>query len=256
MNPTNAQSDSARRWGAVAKYAAILGVGFVVAPYVFTAITGLFGLLIAGVLILGTWMVLPSVEAAAANLRLKLIKAEAAKNPVETLQNAYREEVLVLAEREKAVQRLNGQVRTFADKVSAIATRYGPNDPSYIKLSGDLKGMRQLAENRVLRLREARDALVKKAEAIQRASMIWDAAQAATAAQESSGLSEAEFFTQLRTETAIDAIQNSYNEALASLDTMLDIPRSTPIAADIKPEDMLAAQKADTATSASASRAK
>ena len=75
----------ARRWGVFAKYAALLVVGFAVAPFIWVAIGGLLGMIVAGVILLGTWMVLPAVEAAAANLRLKLIKGEASRNPVETL---------------------------------------------------------------------------------------------------------------------------------------------------------------------------
>ena len=51
--------------------------------------------------------------------------------------------------------------------------------------------------------------------------MIWDAAQAAAAARETSGLTEDEFFAKLRAETAFDSIQKSYNDALASLDSAL-----------------------------------
>ena len=61
--------------------------------------------------------------------------------------------------------------------------------------------------------------------------MIWEAAQAAAAARETSGLTEDEFYAKLRAETAFDAIQKSYNDALASLDTaMLEGPSADSIA--------------------------
>ena len=60
--------------------------------------------------------------------------------------------------------------------------------------------------------------------------MIWEAAQAAAAARETSGLTEDEFFAKLRTETAFEAIKKSYHDALASLDTaMLDGPSTAAI---------------------------
>lgn len=211
----------AKRWGAFAKYAALLGIGFVVAPFIWTAIGGLIGLAAAGAILVGGWMVLPVVESAAANMRLKLIKAEAARNPVETLQNDLRAKTVALDERKTAIQRLNGNIRTFGDKVDGIKAKYGDKDSGYIKLSADLADLKRISASRVEKWNEAMHQLERYAESIERAGMIWDAGLAAAAARESSGLSEEEFYAKLRSETAFDAIQNSYNEALASLDTML-----------------------------------
>lgn len=223
-SPTNSTIDPrARRWGIVAKYAALLGIGFFVAPFIFTAITGLIGLIAAGGIMLGTWMLLPAIEAAAANMRLKLIKAEAARNPVETLQNDLRQKTVALNERKTAIERLNGQIRTFADKVNEIRERYGAADSGYLKLNADLTDLRRVAAHRATKWKEAFAQLQRYEESIDRAAMIWEAGLAAAAARESSGLSEDEFYAKLRSETAFDSIQTSYNEALASLDTsMLD----------------------------------
>lgn len=220
MNPSSTDP-RAKRWGAFAKYGALLVVGFFVAPFIFTAITGVVGLAAAGGILLGTWMVLPALGNAAANMRLKLIKAEAAKNPVETLQNDLLAKTLQLEERKKAIERLNGQIRTFGDKVDAIKARYGADDSSYLKLRDDHADLKRVSAHRVEKWREANQQLVRYRESIERAGMIWDAGQAAAAARESSGLSEEEFYAKLRSETAFDSIQNGYNEALASLDTML-----------------------------------
>jgi len=215
----------ARRWGIIAKYAAILVVGFFVAPFVWVAIGGLVGMIVAGAIMLGTWMVLPAIQAAAANMRLKLIKGEASRNPVETLQNDLRDKTVALDLRKTNIEKLNGQIRTFADKVDGIRAKYGPNDAGYLKLSADLLDLRRISADRAEKWKVARAQLERYAEEISRANMIWDAAQAAAAARESSGLSEDDFYAKLRAETAFDSIQNSYNEALASLDSsMLESP--------------------------------
>lgn len=222
MSTTSTNIDPrAKRWGLFAKYAALLVVGFVVAPYIFTAITGLVGLIVAGVIMLGAWMLAPSVEMAARNLRLKLIKGEAKRNPVETLQEDLRAKTVALDERKTAIEKLNGQIRTFADKVDSIKERYGVQDSGYLKLAADLKDLKRVAASRADKWKQAHEQLVRYAEEIDRANMIWDAGQAAAAARETSGLSEEEFFAKLKAETAFDAIQQQYNEALASLDTSL-----------------------------------
>lgn len=225
MTSSTTLDPRARRWAFVAKGAALLGVGLFAAPFIWTAIGGLIGLIAAGLVMGVTWMVLPAIGNAAANMRLKLIKAEAARNPVETLQNDLRDKTVALNVRKTNIERLNGQIRTFADKVDDIKSHYGAGDSGYIKLSADLVDLRRVAAHRAAKWKEAKAQLDRFAEEIDRAGMIWDAANAAAAARESSGLSEDEFYAKLRTETAFDSIQNGYNEALASLDTsMLEDP--------------------------------
>ncbi len=211
----------ARRWGVFAKYAALLGVGFIVAPYVFTAITGLVGLIFAGLIMFGTWLMVPVIESAGQNLRLKLIKGEAARNPVETLNNELRRQMAALDERKTAVGRLNGQIGTFADKLDTIGEKYGKQDSAYLKLAAQLKDLKRVASNREEKWKLAFVQLKRFEQEIERASMIWDAAQAAAAAQESSGLTEADFMAKLKTETSLDSIMTTFNETLASLDTDL-----------------------------------
>jgi hypothetical protein len=210
-----------KRWGSFAKGAAILVFGFFVAPFIFTAITGLIGLL-AGLAIVGVaWTVLPAIEDKAKNMRLKLIKAEAAKNPIETLQNDYKQKSIELDNRKKAIEQLKARIRTFADGVNELGQKFGTDKPDYIKLLNDLKDLNRIQENRVATWKKAHKQLELYATEIDKAVMIWDISKAAAAARESSGLTEDEFYAKIKSETAFDSVQNGYNEAIASLDTML-----------------------------------
>lgn len=60
----------ARRWRFAIQAIATLVLGLVVAPYVWVAIGGLVGLLVAGIIVGTTWMLLPWLGDKAANLRL------------------------------------------------------------------------------------------------------------------------------------------------------------------------------------------
>ena len=227
MNPQLLNDPRAKRWGNVAKYGAILAVGFFAAPYVWVAIGGLLGLLAAFVLITAVWMSRQWVYAVAANMRLKLIKAEAAKNPVETLQEEYRREMVKLDTRKQNIEKLKAQTLTFEDKTEDMKAKYGADDAAYQKFSKDLVILNRIYENRCTLWRKARAELDLFKKEIDRAQTIWETAQAAAAAQETSGLTEEEFFAKLRTETAFDAIHNSYNQAIASLDTaLLETPQT------------------------------
>ena len=59
-----------------------------------------------------------------ANWKLKSIKAESRKNPVETLQSEYHRREESLQEQQKRVESFNGQVLTFESKMQAFGKQY------------------------------------------------------------------------------------------------------------------------------------
>src|SRR3954468_7808390 len=208
----------AKRWGVFAKYAALLGVGFVVAPYIFTAITGLVGLIVAAVILLLAWMLLPSVETAARNMRLKLIKAEAARNPIETLQNEYLRRQQSLNERKNKIERLAAKTASFGSKLSQFKRDY-PNDA---------QAYQDIYDKMVLLARRSREQWVLAENQLQafdreidRAKAKWEMAIAASDLRQDAGKVEAEFLAKLKVESSFDAIETGMNSAFAQLDTLL-----------------------------------
>lgn len=84
MNNTALLNDPrAKRWGNFAKVAALLTVGFFVAPFIWVALGGLLGLIVAGAVCVVTWMLRGWFYSVVANMRMKLVKAEAQRNPVD-----------------------------------------------------------------------------------------------------------------------------------------------------------------------------
>lgn len=211
----------ARFWGNVAKWGLLLPLGFVLAPFIWIAVDGLLGLIFGALVIGAVWMLWRPVGSFAANMRLRLIKAEAKRNPVETLQEDLRKQAVALEDRKNAINHLKAKTLGLADKLSEIKAKWGTNGGDYQKLLGVHGQLVRLHEHRLKKWDEAHAKLGEWAREIERASDIWDAAQAAAAAQESSGLSEDDFFAKIKTETALDSIQTSFNTALASLDTEL-----------------------------------
>lgn len=238
MTPTPATDPRARRWGMVAKYASLLVVGFLVAPYVFTAITGLVGLLVAGGIMLGAWMVLPAIESGAANLRLKLIKAEASKNPIETLQNEYLRRTQSLNERKEKIETLAAKTAGFGTKLSQFKRDY----PSEAQIYQDIY------DKMVLLLKRSREQWVvaeKQLDSfdreIEKAKAKWDMALAAADLRKDAGNVEAEFFAKLRVECSFDTIELGMNSAFAQLDTLLmeseavqSLPSSTKVVVELE----------------------
>jgi len=83
----------ANRWRTLVICIGVVVLGLIVAPVIFIAIYGLVGLTlalaIAAVVTLVGWATLPWLGTVAANWKLKLLKQEAAHNPVETMQTNF-----------------------------------------------------------------------------------------------------------------------------------------------------------------------
>jgi len=218
---SNISDPRAIRWGTFAKYAMLLVVGFAVAPFIWIALGGLLGLIVAALVMIAAWMLRPWVFTKAANIRISLIKHEAAKNPVPTLQENLRKEMASLDERKTKIEKLNGAIRNFKTQTREIADKYGENDPSFVQMSKDIVDLERVYVDRCNKWNKAARELKRFAEEIEKAEMIWEAAQAAAAAREASGLTSEAWETELKTKTALDSIQSSYNDALASLDTSM-----------------------------------
>ena len=197
----------AKRWGIIAKYAALLVVGFVVAPYIFTAITGLIGLIVAGAIMLVVWMLLPTVETAARNMRLKLLKSEAARNPIETLQNEYLRRSQALNERKNKIETLAAKTSGFASKLAQFKRDY----------PADAQAYQDIHDKMVLLLKRSRDQwIVAESQLkafdreIERAKAKWEMALAASDLRKDAGQVEAEFFAKLKVESSLDAIETGH----------------------------------------------
>lgn len=239
---TNNIDPRAKRWGNIAKYIFLFFALAIFAPFIWLAVGGLIGLVLLVAIWVAAWMVRPWVFTKAANLRIMLLKHEAAKNPIPTLQENLRKENVALDERKSKIEKLNSAIRNFDSQIQEIANKYGKQHPAYIQMSKDLIDLRRIYADRCNKWNKAMKELKRFADEIECAQTVWDASQAAAAAREASGLTEDDWMTELKTKTALDSVQNSYNEALASLDTAMleDAPTRTGHA-DTVPADAVPA---------------
>ncbi len=208
----------AQKWATITKAAGVLVVGFVLAPYIFTAITGLIGLLAAGAVMAITWTVLPMLGDAAKNLRLRLIKAEAARNPIETLEGEYLRRSQLLNERKTKIETLAAKTQGFGSKLVQFKRDY-PTEAEQFQ---------QIYDKMVLLLKRSREQWVvaeKQMRAfdgeITKAKAKWAMALAAADLRADAGKVEAEFLAKLKVECSFDTIETGMNLAFSQLDTLL-----------------------------------
>jgi phage shock protein A len=207
-----------RRIETLVKVVATLIIGFFVAPFIFIAIKGLIGLAIAAAVSFILIQFTPYFAAVIANWRLKAIKYEASKNPIETLQNNYNDRIRALGQFRQCILDFAAEIQTFADKLSGFKKTYPDEAP---KFDEQYSQMKQLLEIRKQKYIEARASLALYDKEIQKAKAIWDMAQAAAKMNKASGVDTDGFLAKIQVETALDSVQKSLNTAFADLEVSL-----------------------------------
>jgi hypothetical protein len=201
----------------VVKIVSMVITGFLVAPFVFIAIKGLLGLLIAGVVSFIIINFIPWFALKIANWRLKALKHEASKNPIETLENQYqlREEALV--QFRENITRFHAEVKNFYTRKEEHKQRY-PEQGG--KFDEQYNQMRQLLDARSRKYVQAQQNLKRFADMIEQKRSEWEVAKAAASMSQAAGMGE-EFINKLMADTAVESVTTNLNLAFAELETSL-----------------------------------
>ena len=197
---------------------ALLGVaGFVVAPFIYTAITGLVGLVVAATVGLVIVNLAPSAGALIANWRLKALKAVAAANPIETLENQY-------AERENALLKIRDNIKEFHTVVQELwgqiqehNEKYPDRPSQFLEKYNKMKDLLALRSNKY---KQAQANLRGFSELIDEKRSDWKVAQAAAKAMKLANVGE-DFQSKLMADTALTTIQDGLNFAFSELEVSL-----------------------------------
>ena len=190
----------------------------VISPVIFMIVKGIIGLAIAGAVGLAVITFAPVVAMKFANWKLRAVKAEASANPIETLQNVFKEKMDALRRFSESITVFHAEVANFADKVKLFEKQY-PADAG--KFAEQLEKMRELLKLRQNNYKQAQGELALFESEIQRASAIWDMANAAAAMNKAAGMNEDDILEKIKTETAVDSVQKNLNRAFAELETSL-----------------------------------
>lgn len=190
----------------------------IVAPAVFLAIKGMVGLIVAGVLGLAIVHGAPVLSMVFANWKIKAVKAEAMRNPVETMQHVYMEKTAAVKAFAKRVEDFATEVRNFGDKLDGFRAQFPAEAPRFQETFSQ---MQQLLKLRRQRLAETREELLRFDGEIKKADAIWKMSLAASSMHRAAGMTEDSIMQRIKTETAVDAVQSSLNRALSQLETSL-----------------------------------
>jgi hypothetical protein len=193
------------------------GVGLFAGPIAAIAIKGLLGLIACGVIGLAAVTFGPVIADKAANWRLKMLKAEAAKNPVETLQLQLIERRTALEENLESIGKLRANNMDFADKVQVFKRDF-PEEAT--QFEAQLESMNELLREHEQKYTEATTATDQFEKEIRRADAIWKMTLAAADAAHGAKLTIEDFTAKIKKETALDAIQSGMNRSFSELATI------------------------------------
>lgn len=202
------------KWGLAAL------VALFISPIIFMVVKGLIGLGLAAVIGLFIVNGLPVWSMRLANWRLKELKKEAMRAPIESMQNVHKKKEKFLAEFKERITNYDTSTRTFSDKVEVFIKRY-PNDAE------TYKRQRQLMQEKLASMRtkyaDGKAALVLSAEAIEKAEAFYTMGLELLAANEASSLLEDSYEDRLIVETSLTEVQNTLNRAFAAMESdMMD----------------------------------
>lgn len=201
----------------------IIGIlGFLFAPFAVLAITGLAGLITAGLIGFTAIVFGPWVADKLAILSLKARMKQAMENPIEQLIIIGRRKENELKEYQEAVIQLVTERNTLIQKNSELIKQYPEERGRFDK---EISMMIRLCELREAKLKEAADAVEKYKQGIKKASVIWDVAKAAMAAKIAAG-QLVDPMDELLTQTSLDSVQRSMHTAFAELE--IEMAKETP----------------------------
>jgi hypothetical protein len=168
MNTQLTPEQRKERTELIVKVAGLLGVCIILGPLATTIAAGLGALaaLIVGAAgVFTVWKFLPWFAMKIGNAQLKAIKAEAMKNPCETLQNEYVKKEIALKDYRTNIERFAAQVMAFADQVKGYVRDGLEDAQTYVEQLGKMK---QLLQIRKEKYQQAQDMLSEFSETIAR----------------------------------------------------------------------------------------
>ena len=226
------------------KIAALGVVGLLVAPFIFMAIGGLFGLAIAAAVAFTLVQLAPWFALKVANYKYRLMDAEkvehiqkvtaaAEQNPIETL-------TALLIAKKQAFQVFKASVTqaitarsNFSTKVDNFKKKYPARAQEF---ETQLARMTDLVERKKKALNEAQTSLEDGDNKLEEMKAYYEMSKDAIEANRAAGMDTGDAFEKLKADTACDAVFESMNMAFAQL----EVAAALDVDADDKPAQPVA----------------
>lgn len=186
----------------------ILGAGLVALAFAFTAAVIAFLVNMA-----------PVMGMKFANWKLAALKAEAERNPIETLQNQQRELEKGLKSQEKAITDFDTEVENYATSLTDEIEKGFPEAAA--KGLPTLNNMRRLLAYRRLKYKKAQEKILQRARKVQQAESEYRVALAAKRVTAAAGEDGDTVLNQILENIAFKSVESTVNSSMAELRTAI-----------------------------------
>lgn len=217
MNQLEQKSQKIQKW---TKIIAFGGLCLLLGPVYILMLQGIAALAalgIAAAVAVVAINLMPAFSVMVANWRLKSLKAAAAANPIETLENRYQERMAALAGIRENITKSFAVLQSLYSQIQEHNKKF-PERPSqhaekYVKL-------KSLVELRGAKYKQAQSNLHQFSGLIEEKRSDWEIAKTMAEASQLASVGE-DFQSKLLHDTALVTIQDGLNMAFAELETSL-----------------------------------
>jgi hypothetical protein len=195
----------------------------IVAPFAYFILQGLGALValaIAGFLAFTVIQLAPWYADVIANWRMKLIMAEANKNPIETMNNIYVDNMNTIAAKDEKIKAFSARLGDYKDKMAGFVRKYPEEAPRYQEVADK---MTLVLNRQIQKQRNAKIAAKEYRDEIEKAQAIYDMALAANDVVQLGGDVEKHVFQDIKKQVAFDAVNHKFNMAVAELTMETDV---------------------------------
>jgi hypothetical protein len=194
--------------------AILIGIGGFASLFLIKSIVALAVVSIGSLLL---WNFLPVIAQWAAQMQVKGIKYNSAKNPVEDLQLLYIKKQKAIEDAGIAITSFAKEAKDYKDKLDGFIQRR-PEKAEAFKTT--YNAMKKVLDIQTLKLRESRAKLAEFEGIIIEAEDIWQMTQAAMKANKAMRKFDAPNpMDEIRQRTALDSVIGSLNQVTAELET-------------------------------------
>lgn len=196
------------------KWIAGLGLGLWASTWIFQAIGGLIGILIALAIGIAVQQLAPWYSIFVANLVMKMIVGEARRNPIETMKNIYLDNMKTIQDKDTKIAEFAGRLEDFKDKMDEFAKKYPEDAEKYREVAAK---MTALLKRQIQKQKQAKEAAKTYYDRIQKAEAIYAMACAARDVQTLAGKIEKQVYQDIMKQVAFDSVTHQFNTAVAEL---------------------------------------
>lgn len=193
-------------------------IGFIIvmaifAPVAISGILGLTGIAAFAVLAMAISNFLPYIAMKLANLSMAAMRNEAKRNPIETLYVTLQQNRDKVAAQITATEEFGRDVKNFEAQVTQMEREFPEDAKAYRQ---HFQTMQDLLSHRYEDIKVAQKNITAFEREIRRAETLWNMSQSANRLTKISSSVE-DRFAEIKTQTALDSIEENMNASIASL---------------------------------------